>query len=165
MPVPSKSLFSKIGEAKMNISANYMRHLPDGGTARFDLKVKRLYVDVTRKGIDFFTGEFEVMGSNHPEFKVGTTVNFYTDTASDFFLSNVKACVAPVIANMVNEPVSEDMVDETVMADVVGPSKTADGKDVPPGFYCTGALVRAEAMRIISKKTGKEVTRLNWFQV
>lgn len=165
MPVPSKSLFSKIGDAKMSLSANYMRHLPDGGTARFDLKVKRLYVDVTRKGVDFFTGEFEVMGSNHPEFKVGTTVNFYTDTTSDFFLSNVKALVAPVIANMLSEPVSEEMVDEDTMAAVVGVTKGADGKDVPPGYYCAGALVRAEAIRVTSKKTAKDVTRLNWFQV
>ena len=161
----TKSLFAKIGEAKMSLSANYMRHLPDGGTARYDLKVKRLYVDVTRKGVDFFTGEFEVIGSNHPDYKPGTTVNFYTDTVSDFFLSNVKACVAPIIANMVNEPVSEDMVDEKVMADVVGASKDAQGKDVPPGFYCTGALIRAEAIKAVSKKTGIEVSRINWFQV
>lgn len=158
-------LFNKIADAKMSLSANYMRHLADGGTARFDLKVKRLYTDTTRKGIDFFTGEFEVLGSNHPEFKVGTTVNFYTDVASDFFLSNVKACVAPIIANMVNEPVAEEMVDEKVMADVVGPSKDKDGKDVPPGYYCTGALIRAEAIKAISKKSGKEVSRINWFQV
>lgn len=167
-------LWDKIGEAKVNGGGNPMRRILNPGDdplkvagtpAFFELRVKRFWTDNTRnKGAGIFA-EFEVVGTSHPDFRIGQTVDWCAlsgGAAADMFLINAKKIAVALLAAMLGETVDQNQIDASVMELLTGPGEGTDGKPTPAGYKCAGLRINATVSGVARKNGAGFIDVPSW---
>lgn len=141
-------VFGGIESARISEGGNYLK------PGDYDLEIVKVTVGHTRKGVDFFSCQFKVVGAPEGTHQIGEFVDWYNGKDKDGFLPNIKEWARAVLQNT-----SEVVVQEADITEPVMEALTADSGSAVQGMKLRCKVV----LKPIKSKPGSFFSRHYWY--